>query len=141
MSWPGTTIVETNLDDTTDSPASARADLLDAVQKLNTIIGARDTASGVAGLDAGGKISNTKLPNTLISSASSNLTLDPDTGVVVLQDILQLTGKTTAQLNALTGVAGQIAYCTDGDTGDACLAVYDGSTWSRITLGSAISAP
>ena len=139
MSWPGSTVTETNLDNTTDSPASARADLLDAVQKLNTIIGARDTASGVAGLDAGGKVSNTKLPNTIVSSATNNLTLAPDTEIVTVQNVLTLTPRTVAQLNALTVTEGTIAYCSDGDAGSKCFAVYDGTNWKVVSLGSTIS--
>lgn len=38
MTWPNATISTTNLDAGTDEPRLARADLLDAVQKLNTII-------------------------------------------------------------------------------------------------------
>lgn len=38
MTWPTGAVVLTNTDASTDSPASARADLLDALQKINTII-------------------------------------------------------------------------------------------------------
>jgi len=38
MAWPSAVVTTTNLDAAGDSPAAARADLLDAVQKLNTII-------------------------------------------------------------------------------------------------------
>jgi hypothetical protein len=51
-----------------------------------------------------------------------------------------LTPKTTAELEALTAAQGDIAYCSDGDAGSKCLAVYDGTNWLRVSLGSAISA-
>jgi len=38
MTWPSGAVVTTNLDAGSDSPATARADLLDATQKLNQII-------------------------------------------------------------------------------------------------------
>ena len=37
-----------------------------------------------------------------------------------------------------SGATGQIVYCTDGDSGDACLAVYDGSGWMRVALGAEV---
>jgi hypothetical protein len=36
--------------------------------------------------------------------------------------------------------AGEIIYVTDGDAGDACVAVYDGSNWKCLSLGATISA-
>lgn len=39
MTWPTGSVVTTDLDATTDSPANARDDILSAVQKLNQIIG------------------------------------------------------------------------------------------------------
>ena len=38
-----------------------------------------------------------------------------------------------------TGIAGDIAYVSDGDTGAACLAVRDGTSWKRISLGLEIT--
>ena len=134
MAFPTGTVTEDNLNAVTDSPALARADLLLTVQKLNLIIGSFDSASGIAALDSGGRIASNKLPNSLISSSSANLTLNPDTGVLVINDLIQLNPRTVAQLNALTGVTGQVAYCSDGDGADPCLAVYTGSAWKIVTI-------
>lgn len=38
MTWPTAAVNTANVDQTTDSPASARADILDAIQKLNVMI-------------------------------------------------------------------------------------------------------
>ena len=50
----------------------------------------------------------------------------------------------TATANYLAGLGaideGGIAYITDGDSGSKCIAVYDGSNWKRISLGSNISS-
>ena len=140
MAFPTGTVTEDNLNAVTDSPALARADLLLTVQKLNLIIGSFDSASGIAALDSGGRIASNKLPNSLISSASANLTLNPDTGVLVINDLIQLNPKTVTQLNALTGVEGQVAYCTNGANGSKCLAVYNGTAWKVVSLEATISA-
>ena len=47
----------------------------------------------------------------------------------------------TSQANALAGKqAGDIIYVSDGDSGNPCVAVYNGSSWKRISLGSDISS-
>ena len=57
MGWANASnVVTTNLDDATDSPASARADIKTAFDELSNVINGRNTASGVAGLDASSKI-------------------------------------------------------------------------------------
>ena len=138
MAFPTGAVTEDNLNAATDSPASARADLLLAVQKLNDIIASYDSASGIAALDASGLIVNTKLPNALQSSSGANITMNPNTGVVKVNNLIELTPRTQAQLEALTGVVGQVAYCSDGDGSDPCLAVYNGSAWKKVVLGATI---
>jgi hypothetical protein len=44
-------VVTTNLDNATDSPASARADIKAALDELKNVINGKDTTNGVAGLD------------------------------------------------------------------------------------------
>ena len=135
----GVTIGTTNVDAVTDSPASARADIKSAFDQINGITASFDSASGIAALDSGGKISNTKLPNALISSTGTNLSLTPASGKVNITAVLNLAPRTVAQLNALTGVEGQIAYCSNGNAGAKCLAVYDGSNWKVVALGATIA--
>ena len=58
---------------------------------------------------------------------------------------LVLTSLDTATANYLAGVLGiidegAIAYITDGDGGNKCIAVYDGSNWKRISFGANISS-
>ena len=143
MGWgtPGN-IVTTNLDDATDSPASARADLKAALDELSTVINGRNTANGVAGLSATSKIVATYLPDEINSSATNPLILDPATGKVKLEEILNLKPQTAAQLNARTDKAsGDVAYCSDGgadSAGSGCIAVYDGADWRAIQLGGTL---
>jgi hypothetical protein len=139
MSFPSVQVTTTNLDSGTDDPSLARADLLDAVQKLNEIIAGADAADGCATLNSSGTIESTQVPSTL--SPSTTLTLNPSTGFVKIQNILRLQSRTTDQLeNTANITAGDVAYCQDGDTGSPCIAVYNGTDWLRISLGTAISA-
>lgn len=138
MAFPTASVTTTNLDAGTDDPSLARADLLDAVQKLNTIISEGGAANGVALLDASSKLSSTQMPTTI--TATGVQVLNPTGGVVHIQDTLRLTAKTTAQLEALSPNEGDIAYCSDGDAGDKTMAVYDGTNWKVVALGATISA-
>jgi len=141
MSW-GTlgNVTTNNLDSSADDPSQARAELYNALVELQAVISGRGTADGVASLDGTGKIPNTQLPNTITSGVGTNLILSPDQGRVSVNDILLLNPKTVTELNALTSVEGDIAYCSNGDAGSKCVAVYDGSNWKVISLGSTISA-
>ena len=139
MAWITNSNISTaNLDADTDSPLSARPDIKAALDELIVAGNARGAANGVASLDGDTLVPNTQLPNTLISSGSNNLTLDPGSGKVAIQDIINLNPKTVAQLNALTSAEGDVAYVSN-DTGGKALAVYDVSNWKKLTLGGTIS--
>lgn len=142
MAWGNSSNVSTtNLDDGADSPALARQDLKAALDELVAVINGRNTANGVVGLNASTKIASTYLPDEINSSSATDLTLDPATGKVRLEEILNLAPQTTAALNARTDAeAGDVAYTSDGDTGSPCIAVYNGTNWLRVALGTAISA-
>lgn len=63
MAWPlSTGLNTTNLDAGTDSPASARADLKVAVDKLKDALDSRGQPDGVCPLDASGRIPRDRLP-------------------------------------------------------------------------------
>ena len=99
-----------------------------------------DAASGVAPLDASSKILATYLPNELNSTSGTALTLDPATGKVNIEEVVNLAPQTLAQLNARTDKAeGDIAYCSNGNAGSKTVAVYDGSNWKVVALGATIS--
>ena len=133
MAWITVSNISTdNLNNDGDSPLSARPDLKAALDELIVAGNARGQADGVASLDSSTLVPNTQLPNTLISSGSNNLTLDPGSGKVAIQDILNLNPRTVAQLNALTSAEGDIAYCSNGAAGNKTIAVYDGSNWKVI---------
>jgi len=143
MAWANSSnIITTNLDSGTDSPAAARADLKAALDELVLVIDGRGTANGVVPLNASSKIAATYMPDELNTTSATNLTLDPSTGKVALEEILNLSPQTTAQLNARTDkAAGDVAYCSDGgddSAGVGCIAVYDGADWRAVQLGTVL---
>ena len=150
MAWAtAANIITTNLDSNTDSPAAARVDIKAALDELIIVINGRGQSLGVAPLNSSTKIDATYLPDEINSSSSTALTLDPATGKVLLEEILNLKPQTVAQLNARTDIAqGDVAFCSDGDTGSECLAVAvteDSSAggtpvWKRIAITTVISA-
>jgi hypothetical protein len=143
MAWGNSGNVSTsNLDSDTDSPALARPDIKAAFDELTAVIDGRNTANGVAGLNASSKILATYLPDEINSSAATDLTLDPTTGKVKIEEIINLAPQTAAQLNARTDQAtGDVAYCSDGgddSAGVGCIAVWDGNDWRAVQLGSVL---
>jgi hypothetical protein len=140
MAFPtGTTISTANLDSATDSPASARTDLLALANAVNDIIGSENTASGVVVLTGSGKLPSSTIP-TQITLSTGVQVINPVSGVVNIRDILRLQPTTVADLEALTSEAGDVAYCSDGAGGAECLAFYNGTDWVRVSVGAAISA-
>tara|TARA_Y100001938_G_scaffold72311_1_gene100376 strand:- start:735 stop:1166 length:432 start_codon:yes stop_codon:yes gene_type:complete len=143
MGWATSSNVDTsNVDNGSDSPAAARADIKAAFDELKNVIDGRNTSNGVAGLDSGTKILATQIPDEINSASGQNLTLDPDTGKVKLEEILNLAPQTASQLNARSDkAAGDVAFCSDaGDDsgGVGALAVCDGTDWRAIQLGDVI---
>lgn len=144
MGWAtSSNVVTTNLDQGTDSPAAARADIKAAFDELKLVIDGRNTANGVAGLDSGTKILAAQIPDEINSATGQNLILDPDTGKVKLEEIMNLKPQTVSELNARSDLAeGDVAYCSDGGSdsgGSPCLAVYIGSSWKRVEFGDDIA--
>jgi len=140
MGWGTAANVTTvHLDQATDDPSQARVELYNALIELTAVINGRNTANGVPGLSASSKITASQLPNTIVSDSSTDLALQPATTRVTIEDIVNLNPRTVSELNALTSVEGDVAYCSNGASGQKCLAVYTGSAWKQVTLGSTIS--
>lgn len=140
MAWPSSTVSTNNLDSASDKPADARADLLSAVQAVNDIINSRAAVSGVASLDSSGHIPNGQIPDTITSDSGNDITLQPDSQRVTIFYLAGLQPRTVAQLTALTGVTGDVAYCSNGAAGSPCLAVYTGANWKQVTFGANIAS-
>jgi hypothetical protein len=131
MTFPTATITTANLDSATDDPSLARADLLDAVQKLNTIISEGGVASGVALLDGSGYLPSSQL-NPQITTASGDITLAPNSGVVNVQNILRLSQFPTATILTFTAnVSGDMVMCSNvgNIAANPGVAFYNGNVW------------
>lgn len=78
--------------------------------------------------------------DVVIKADGGGLHVGADAGdYVTLDNVVGLKAHTTDELEALTGMAaGAAAYCSDGASGSPCLAVYNGSNWLQVALGSAI---
>ena len=142
MAWPAndSNINTGNVDAGTDNPASARADIKAAFDELKNVIDGKDTANGVPGLNGSSKLTASVIPDEINSSTSTDLTIDPATGKVKLEEILNLKPQTKAQLNARTDkAAGDVAFCSDGESASfGSIAVYDGADWRAIELGNVL---
>ena len=142
MAWPidSTNIVTTNLDAGSDNPASARPNLKTALDEIKNIINGRNEASGVAGLDASSKIANTQLPDTIVSSSSTDLTLTPNTGCVNINSVIQLNPQTRSALYDRTDKAdGMIAIASDGDSTIDTPVYYAGGVWRYFSDNSEVT--
>lgn len=140
MAFPTGSVSTDNLDAATDSPASARADLLDAVQKLNDVISSYDSADGIAALDSSGLIANTKIPATLVSS-TGNVTVTPSSNIVKINNFLELTPTPYASLPASPN-NGQIAFLsTDGGATTQNKPIYYETTNNRWNFMDGTAVP
>jgi hypothetical protein len=140
MAFPTGSVPTDNLDNVSDSPASAREDLLLAVQKLNDIIASYDSADGIAALDSGGQIVNTKLPAALVS-ASGNVTITPASNILKVANFVELTPVAYASLPG-SPVNGQIAFLTtDGASATKNKPIYhNGTDWKYFNDDSIVAA-
>lgn len=141
MTFPTGTVISTaNVDSPDDDPSLARADIYNLILAVNQLIASVNAANGVLTLDAGAKISTSYIPGTI--SVTGNQTLSPSTGIISIQNVLRMRQISFVQLGSLTGTAsptaGDVVYLTDGDAGNPCIAVYNGSQWRTIRLGTIV---
>ena len=75
-----------------------------------------------------------------LDSASLNQLGEPTVVVdAISATSVTLENKTVSTLPS-NGTTGRIIYVSDGDGGNPCLAVDNGTNWLRVNLGSAVSA-
>ena len=74
------------------------------------------------------------------SASSLNLLGEPSVTVdAISATSVTLENKTVSTLPT-NGTTGRMIYVSDGDGGNPCLAVDNGTNWLRVNLGSAVSA-
>ena len=137
MTWGNKSNYNTTyLDAATDSPADARPQLKNAVDELTNVIDGLNTAGGAAKLDS----SSTKVIANSGIQSTGDVIITPASGYSVnIQNILNLNPQTVSELNAVTAATGDVAYCSDGNGSDPCIAVYNGSAWKIVALGATIN--
>jgi len=131
MGW-GTAgnIATGNVDSGSDNPATARADIKAAMDEITAVINGRNAADGVAGFNSSSKITNTQLPDTIISSSSTALTITPNTGLVNINSVMKINPQTRAQLYARSDLAdGLVGMASDGDSTIDTPVFYAGGIW------------
>ncbi|CAB5223926.1 hypothetical protein UFOVP389_23 [uncultured Caudovirales phage] len=141
MTFPTGTVISTaNVDSPDDDPSLARGDIYNLIVAVNQLIASVNAANGVLSLDSGGKISTSFIPGTI--TVSGDQTLSPTNGIISLRNVLRMRQIQFVQLGSMAGTtspsAGDIVYLTDGDAGNPCLAVYNGSQWRTIRLGTQV---
>lgn len=136
MSFPtGSQVSTQHLDSNSDDPSQARADLLQAVENLNTIVAGAGSASGVALLDGNGQLPGEQVPSNI--TPNSNINLSPSTRIVKIDAVLRLQPVTVDELLAIENVtAGDCAYVENGDSGAPCLAVFAQNQWNVIPFST-----
>ena len=135
MTWGNKSNYNTTyLDEATDSPANARPQLKNAVDELTNVIDGLNTAGGAAKLDS----STTKVIANSGIQSTGDVIITPASGYSVnIQNILNLNPQTVAELNAVTAAEGDVAYCSNGNAGADCLAVYTSAgAWKVLAISS-----
>ena len=108
-------------------------------------------SAGVVTVDDDLKVNNTLTVdgtanlNGNVNLGNANTDSIQATGYLKANNGFGLTVLNTATANYLSGVlgiisTGDVAYISDGDSGNPCIGVYTGSSWKRIALGSDISS-
>lgn len=131
MAWATVgNVTTTHLDSADDSPAEARVELYNALLELQNVINGRGAVNGVASLDANTKVPSAQMPDEINSSGSTDLTLDPATGIVAVEDIIKLNPITRTSAYAVSNLAdGMMAMMSDGDSTVTKPAYYSGGVW------------
>ena len=89
------------------------------------------------------KVGELMTPDTVGDMAEQNASAVLITGGVINDCIIQgphlLVDSYSVSSAPATATAAQLIYVTDGDGGNPCLAVGNGSAWKRVALGATIS--
>jgi len=141
MTFPTGTVISTDNVASADSdPSLARVDIYNLITAVNQLIASVNAANGVLSLNASGVVDTAYIPGTI--SVTGNQTISPSSGVVSLRNVLRLRQIQFIQLGSLAGTdsaqGGDLVYLTDGDGGRPCIAVYDGTYWRILRLGTQV---
>jgi hypothetical protein len=135
MTWPtGQSVDTSNVSSSTGNPSLARLDIYNAFTYLNSIIASANQAYGACVLNSGGTIAGNQLPNTM--GITGDVSIEPTTKVVQIKNVLRLNPQTTTEIAAMStsfGI-GDVMMCSNGDSGNPCLILHDGTAWRKLPL-------
>jgi hypothetical protein len=137
MVWPLTQQANTeNLEESTSSPSLARQDLFTALTLLNSVILSANAAGGAVVTDGFNKILTQQIPNNL--NMTGNIALQPGTGWVTVNNVLNIEPQTVAQLeaNERIPVLGDVVVISDADAGAPAVCFYDGEDWRKLPFST-----
>lgn len=134
MTFPiGAVIPTGNLDSADDDPNAARVDLLALVNAFNLLVASANQAQGIPILTAGGQIQNSQIPTNW--NVTGSLIFQPSSKIVNINDVIRMAQRYTADMALLTTpTMGDLIFLVDGDAGQPCLSVYDGTAWRVVRL-------
>lgn len=137
MTFPtGIQIATTHVESPDGDPSQARADIYNLIVAFNQLVASINAPSGVAVISGTGKLPVSLIPPSL--AVSGDISLQPSSGIVNLNNVIRLAQLFTADLGGEVGTesptAGDLIYLVDGDAGQPCLGVHDGSRWRIVRL-------
>tara|TARA_B100001245_G_C22623154_1_gene307314 strand:- start:42 stop:470 length:429 start_codon:yes stop_codon:yes gene_type:complete len=140
MTWGNiSNIITTNLDAASDSPASARVDLKNALDEITSIINGLGTTGGPVKLELDGKIFAN---NGIKTTTDKNLNLLPYTSMVKITSFINLAPVAFASLPSAP-VMGDIAFLTtDGAAATKNKLVYyetANNRWNYVVDDAAVA--
>jgi len=121
----------------TMTEAPSATDILEVRFIANvTTVSSITNANGQTYVEANGSTITLAVANSTVAEITSNEIFN-----ISNAHSLQLPVYTVAQANALSNkTTGQVIYVSNGSGGNPSLAVYNGSDWKVVSLGSTISA-
>lgn len=146
--WPTDNITTTHVDAATDDPSQARAEIYTTMLRVKDVIGARNSASGVAPLDASALVPLANIPATLTGKSADTLDGINSTSFARVDAASNFTTAPTISGNTVWHAGNDGAGSgLDADTfkGSSTIAVANGGTGSttaaaaRTALGAAAS--
>ena len=98
-----TVLTKTHLDQATDDPSQARAELVALLDMVNDILSSRGEASGLADLDSSGKITSARLANHIGATELKNDAVTADKILNQSVNFYKLKATVTSSTTAPTG--------------------------------------
>lgn len=119
-------------------------DVIENIADLDTLVARMSVTGGGGWVETTAPTINTGAWVTNTNGAYSwrrngTEVLRADANQVTAGVPLRLKGYSVAALGGLTVGSGATVYCTDGDAGQPCIAVWNGGSWLRVPLGATVS--